>query len=119
MPTLAAALWLFVSLAPPQVLVRGVVEDVSGAKVAGALIAIDGSAEQARTGADGVFTLNVPGGAAVRLVISAPGFTERDLIVPAGTTGPVRIVLAVRGISETLTVTGAPGDGAPGTLPTT
>lgn len=101
MSTLAALLLFSILQAPLRV--TGVVIDASGAPVAGAVVRAEGTTTETRTGTDGAFVLDVQR-QPQRLVVTAPGFSEHVVALANGS-GPLRIVLEVRGISESLTVT--------------
>ncbi|MCC7186050.1 MAG: TonB-dependent receptor plug domain-containing protein, partial [Acidobacteria bacterium] len=106
MLTLLFALALQVAPAV-QVPVAGTVRDTTGAAIANATIAVQGSAEQAVSGVDGRFVLTPRIAGPVVLVVRAPGFSEWRRSLPPNPTASIEIVLMPAGVLETLTVTPA------------
>ena len=99
--------------------VNGTVRDASGQAVAGAVVVLrpaSGPERQTATAADGHFTIASPGGLAV-LVVRAGGFAESRQTLGSAATGPVDVVLAPAGVSETVTVTATRGEQRTGDLP--
>jgi outer membrane receptor protein involved in Fe transport len=101
MPLVALAALLLQLVAPPAL--TGTVLDSSGAAIAGAAVTVENTALTIITAADGTFALPAVALPAT-LVVTAPGFTEQRLLVPAAPAGPLRIVLEPRGITTSLTV---------------
>jgi len=99
--------------------VSGMVRDVSGQAIAGAVVVLrpaSGAERQTATAADGHFTIAFPGGAAV-LVVRAGGFAESRQTLSSATPGRVDVVLEPAGVSETVTVTATRGEQRTGDLP--
>ena len=99
--------------------VSGTVRDASGRAVAGAVVLLRpaaGPERQTASAADGRFALASPGGAAV-LIVRAGGFAESRQTLGAAAQGPVDVVLAPAGVSETVTVTATRGEQRTGDLP--
>ena len=96
-----------------QAAVHGIVVDPLGAPVAAALVSgTDGEWRgEVRTDRAGRFTLALRRDAALVLVVSAPGFEEARLSIPASRLeDSVRVTLAVAALSERVTVTAARTD---------
>ena len=93
---------------PPQL--SGTVVDTSGAVIAGAIVQVrnaDGTVQRtSRTDTDGSFTISALPAGNYRLLVSNPGFETKEIPVTIATTGgpPLRIALAVGGVSTTLEV---------------
>ena len=91
--------------------VHGVVIDASGAPVAGAAVRLhagDRSISDTVSRADGTFAFDAAPDAPLTVVVSAPGFADRSTAVDRDAALPVRILLAPRGITETVNVSAAP-----------
>ena len=86
--------------------VTGLVNDTSGAPVAGATVAA-GSAS-ATTGDDGSFSLPDTASSGVELRVTAPGFAEASVVAP-GDAQPVRVVLRPAPLVDTVVVTASRG----------
>jgi outer membrane receptor protein involved in Fe transport len=108
---LTVSLVLLLVTAQPPARVTGTVEDASGTRVAGALVAVEPAGARTRSAADGTFQIDVPARPGVRLVVSAPGFLDRIITVDPAAASPLRVVLDVAGISEVLVVTSHGGRG--------
>src|SRR5215217_4847359 len=105
--------------APVGATIAGTVRDSSGRAVAGAVVVLrpeSGAERQTATAADGRFTLPSVSGAAV-LVVRAGGFAEARQTLASGSSGPLEVVLAPAGVSETVTVTATRGEQRTGDLP--
>ena len=99
----------------PQV--SGTVVDPSGAVIARATVQIqsaDNSVLRAtQTDNNGAFMVSAPSAGDYRLVVSKPGFESKEISVTFGTIGamaPLRISLAVGGVSTTINVQGRADD---------
>lgn len=104
--SVAAALLLFQFVVGSVQTVTGTVFDASGGVIAGARVELGGA--QTRTAGDGTFTLPLPALPA-SLTVSAPGFSDRVVALPAQVSLPLRIVLEPQGITTTLTVSASAG----------
>ena len=104
---LALALSLALSAtAAAQSAVSGVVKDEAGGAVPGATVIVIGTSgpdQQTVSGPDGRFTVAMPPGGDLTLVVRAGGFAEWSQSVPANR--DVDVVLALAGLFETVTVT--------------
>jgi hypothetical protein len=100
MGTIALALLAFV--AGPDRAVRGVVRDVSGLPVEGALVYVRGTEIATGTDRDGRFTIEVPDGHA-SLMVLRDGFEPAAVTIPADG-ALVDVALAPAALVETITV---------------
>jgi len=96
---------------PPQL--SGTVVDTSGAAIAGAAVQVLGASGPVRTATysdtNGAFVISGLPAGGYRLVVSFANFESKEIPVTIGTTGPpapLRISLAVRSVSTTMTVSG-------------
>jgi vitamin B12 transporter len=104
----AVCLWPALAIAAP---VSGRVVGPDGVPLAGATVVVSGATAAPRavtTGADGTFTVDVPDGP-VTVRAFTTGLDAPPVRVSAGATDLV-LTLAVRAVSESLTVTAAPVD---------
>ena len=88
----------------------GTVVDPSGAPIAGAAVGIrsanGGTLEPVRTDANGAFTISGLAPGDYRLIVSSSGFATKEVPVTVGEeTAPLRISLAVSGVSTSVLVT--------------
>ncbi len=88
----------------------GTVVDPSGAPIAGAAVQIrsanGGTLEPVRTDANGAFTISGLPAGNYRLIVSSSGFETKEVPITIGTeTAPLRISLAVSGVSTSVLVT--------------
>jgi len=95
----------------------GMVVDPSGAVIAGATVQVrsaNGTVQRTtQSDANGSFVISGLSPGDYRLVVSNPGFATKETPVTLGTTeapAPLRISLAVRGVSSTITVNGRADD---------
>lgn len=90
--------------------IGGVVIDATGAVVADArvtLVGAPGDTAEARTGADGTFSLRSTTSGTVTISVTAAGFLEWRQSMPAADARQLRITLTPAGVLETITVTPA------------
>lgn len=99
-----------------QVSITGLVRDITGAPIAGAVVIVAGSIDRSATGADGRFTLPARPAGSLDVTVRASGFTEWRRLVPAGTQN-LAVELRPSGVLETVTVTPARSDMRLGDVP--
>ena len=103
--TLACALSLWALPAAAQRQISGTVTSEGGEPLSAARVAISGTARGVQTGADGRYTITVPGGDA-RLTVSRIGYATREVFVPAAqATMDVQLQPSVLSL-EALVITG-------------
>jgi outer membrane receptor protein involved in Fe transport len=91
--------------------ISGIVLDVSGAPLAGAVIRAQAPGHppsETISREDGTFTLAAAPDAPLELAVSAQGFADHVVRLGRDRSGPVRIRLSPRGLTETLTVSADP-----------
>ena len=125
---MVAVILLLISLATPPGSVpqspdsslSGVVHDAAGGTVAGASVFVrGGSREQhATTGPDGRFTVAVPQGSELLVIVRAPGFAEvqQKLLADAPRTN-LDLVVSPATVTEAVTVTATRGEQRTGDVP--
>jgi len=93
----------------PASSISGLVTDVTGAPLAGAIVTVitDTRHDTTRTQADGSFSISVPDQGTITIRADAPGFAPADRAVTLPT-GPIRMELRPEGLSERITVSGEP-----------
>lgn len=74
-------------------MLTGNVSDKSGEPLVGVSVLVKGTTQGASTDVNGNFKLNVPSQGGITLTVKYIGFTTKDVSVPAGSTGPVKVVL--------------------------
>lgn len=104
-------LWIALQAPGDVRALAGTIVSSSGDPLAGATVRVHAAGHQpleTTSQADGTFVLDAPARAALLLVVSAEGFADGTVRLRQDERGPVRIRLAPRGISETITVSANP-----------
>ncbi|MBI4477258.1 MAG: TonB-dependent receptor [Acidobacteria bacterium] len=95
-------------LGQPAAQITGTVVDSQGAAVANANVRLELNGvrlDEIRTTTDGGFAFRLTAAEAIRLVVSAPGFADATVTLPADLASPVRIELQPAPFFETLNIT--------------
>lgn len=100
--------------------VTGIVRDAAGGVVGGATVVVrsSGREQQVASGPDGRFSLSVPAGADIVVIVRAAGFAEvrQDISAGAASSG-LDFVLSPQRVTEAVTVTAARGERRTGDVP--